>query len=116
MPRSKNPDQGRWEIPYRGSILDLDSPTRRMVGFYMVQEGIQQPQAVAELIAAGYAQLVSIPLPPKNGGRGGAQQGDGGRSGRKPDRAEGRGRVADEYVRQEQSGPEDRRSPDSEAA
>jgi len=47
------------------------------------------------------------------GGRGRAS-GDGGRSGQKPDRAGGRGRV--DGNRYEQSGPEKHRSPDSEAA
>src|SRR5947209_7636119 len=52
----------RWEIPYLGHLLALKGPVRRMVGMYMAQKGIEQPQAVAELLRAGYAQLVRPPL------------------------------------------------------
>jgi hypothetical protein len=65
MPRSKNPDQDRWEIVGPRKLVGKDGETRRMVDVYKASKGITQPQAVAELIKAGYAHLVSIPLPPK---------------------------------------------------
>jgi|GEM_PF-5673867 len=65
MPRSKNQKHRDWNIDDPHGFLAVGSEPRRMVDIYKASEGITQPQAVAELIKAGYAQLVSLPLPAK---------------------------------------------------
>ena len=67
MPRSKNqmhhhwrPDPaGDWDIDDPHKFLARDGGARRAVQDYMEKTGLRQPQAVADLLMAGYASLVS---------------------------------------------------------
>mgnify|MGYP001335434791 CR=1 FL=1 len=116
MPRSKHQKHHHWDIddPYQ----ELDEP-RRIVRAYAAIEGVAQPTAVAELIRAGYEQLVSsIPLTPvrrvqRNGdGRGAAPRPANRRAGGAGLRVDGNR----DGTRHEHSGPPLHPSPESEAA
>jgi hypothetical protein len=48
-----------------------------MVDTYKTLQGVTQPEAVADMLRAGYAQLVGIPLSLLSGGKGPAQRGWG---------------------------------------
>jgi hypothetical protein len=64
MPRSKTQTYDHWDIKDPHGFVAKGSEPRRLVAMYQASKGITQPQAVAELIKAGYASLVSIPLKP----------------------------------------------------
>ena len=61
MPYSTNPKMSQWGIRYQGDVLAAHGEARRMLAVYMAQEAIELPEALAELIRAGYSVLVSTP-------------------------------------------------------
>jgi hypothetical protein len=68
MSRSRNQKHHHWDIDDPHSLLAVGSEPRRMVDVYKAQTGCTQPQAVADLLSAGYGSLVGIPLSPKVAG------------------------------------------------
>lgn len=82
MPRSKNqkhhhwrPDpSGNWDIDDPHKFLAKDGGARVAVRAYMEQEGIPQPQAVAEMLMFAYAHIVSS-APLEKGGNAASEGG-----------------------------------------
>jgi hypothetical protein len=101
-----------WNIDDPHGILAKDGETRRMVDIYKASQGIDLPTALAVLVKAGYAQLVSSALPMggsvRNRGGGAPPRTSVGRAGGAGLRVDDRGRADG---RQEQSAP--KKKPDA---